>query len=175
MRIRYIRTLKIDDGQIMANRFDLPGEKVFVQAYVLSNGNRLCMGFNCAPDGSGCGYMEKHGLNKSELATFNKDQYATDFYLKTVVPAVSMHQLLSGKWENKLVFTSEIGLKELNELRLNVDTLHRFVDFGVQNLDFKFLNYKTRERALSRNYLLRIRRPVRLDSGQPSALSNIGN
>ncbi len=115
-------------------------------------------------------YMNRQSIDESSLACFRKPQYATDFYLKTIVPDLTVNRILSGEWNNKILYTSADGLKELEDLKVKFDMLQIFNDFGVQNLSYKFVNHNTRELSLSQTYLIKLRQEPSISSCRPKAL-----
>src|SRR4030095_3357758 len=51
-------------------------------------------------------FIERKNIDKSKLASFLKQENAADFYLKTIVPEMSPDEIVTGKWDDKFLFTS---------------------------------------------------------------------
>ncbi len=102
-------------------------------------------------------YIRENNLSADQLVFYEENEWVTDFYLKRIIPEYNRDNLKSSELKGKYVFTSEEGLKDLEQRNYDFETVKTFSDFHVTTLNGTFLNKKTRNTVLKKKWLIRIR------------------
>ncbi len=102
-------------------------------------------------------FMRTNNLPVEKLLFYEENEWVTDFYLKTVIPEFTIQNLENVRLEGKYVFTSDKGLQDLKGKDYQIEVLKTFHDFHVTTLSGAFINKKTRNKTLRKNWLIRIR------------------
>jgi hypothetical protein len=97
--------------------------------------------------------------DNSKLYTYKYDQFETYFYPENVSELIGKDQLKSVISKGSCWFiTNQLGYEEINSsYKSGIEEEHVFPYKRLTNLSLKFLNPKTREKELSKVYLLKIR------------------
>ncbi|MEP7257287.1 MAG: glycosyltransferase family 39 protein [Flavitalea sp.] len=101
-------------------------------------------------------YVQRNNLPADSLVIFGEIRSVEDIILHKVVPVFGQDTTDAGKLRNKYVFTNEKGLRKLDSLGLKYATINTFDDFHVTMLNGKFINKKTRAKAVDKTVLLKV-------------------
>jgi hypothetical protein len=101
--------------------------------------------------------MKDSELPIDQLVFYEESEWAADFYLRSVIPEYYHHDLNSTSLIGKYVFTSDEGLKDLQDEYNKIEKVQSFDDFHVTTLTGEFINKKTRHKTLQKKWLVRIR------------------
>lgn len=100
-------------------------------------------------------FMDK-SASESNLYNLDIEEYALFFYARQPVENIEnwdeLRMIVSnpGAW----IYTNEIDYKEMMFQKFPIDTVYQIKQRGMNRVNFKFLNPKTREQALITNYLI---------------------
>lgn len=99
-------------------------------------------------------YIVKEQLPKEAIFQFGYTMNSLDFYSRSIVEDVDEEFILNAS--NIWIFTSQSGLDDLRELGVSFIVEKEFQAYRAAKLSLKFLNPATRDKQVSRDYLLRI-------------------
>ena len=102
-------------------------------------------------------YMLQNNLPIEQLVFYEENEWATDFYLKRVMPEYKMESLKSRDIKGRYIFTSEYGLQDLRSKNFDIEIIKMFSDFHITTLNLTFLNKKTRNTTLQKKWLVYVR------------------
>jgi len=88
-------------------------------------------------------YIKENNLPANQLVFYAENEWATDFYLKRIIPEYNQENLNNRQIMGKYVFTSDRGLEDLKARNLEIEMVKRFSDFHVTTLKAAFINKKT--------------------------------
>ena len=99
-------------------------------------------------------YVKKNKLPVEDLVTFERIQWSADFYLKETIPEYREEELPEINLSGKLVFTTQEGLRILEDYGYSIEPIKAFQDFHVTTLNAEFINKRTRSNALKETSLV---------------------
>jgi 4-amino-4-deoxy-L-arabinose transferase-like glycosyltransferase len=102
-------------------------------------------------------YLREKNIPADKLLIYQKRAWATDFYLRQIIPEQERIDPGNAHLRERYVFTSSEGLENLRENGFKTEPIQSFPDFHVTTLTGEFINRKTRSGVLQTNWLVRIR------------------
>ncbi|SHF73441.1 4-amino-4-deoxy-L-arabinose transferase [Mariniphaga anaerophila] len=106
--------------------------------------------------------FEGRGEAVGQLYSFGLEEYELFFNAKdSVISIVSWRELYESRNEaGKWVYTEEDKFVEMLFLGLPIDTVYQIRQRGMNRISLDFLTRKSRDKSLSANYLVRLKRNV---------------
>ena len=107
-------------------------------------------------------YLINNSYNGSPIILFKQNKGAKsrsfNFYLNTNTIYIDDYEILHEKCKsgNTFIFTNKDGYKQIIDNLDNVKLLKVFDYFRISKVNFKFLNYATREDVLQKKYLIQV-------------------
>jgi hypothetical protein len=102
-------------------------------------------------------YIRENHLNSNHIAGYNAYGHALSYYLDTIVPYYWDLEDIKRLDPGTLVYTNTDGLADLERNKLSFQLIHAFDEYKVTRLSLEFLNPETREAAISKRYLIRLK------------------
>jgi 4-amino-4-deoxy-L-arabinose transferase-like glycosyltransferase len=102
-------------------------------------------------------YIRDNHLNADNVVGYNAYGHALSFYLDTIVPYYWDIGDVKKLEPGTIVYTNNDGLLEMEKNDMNFQVIKTFNEFNVTLLKFQFLNPATREDALNKRYLARLK------------------
>jgi 4-amino-4-deoxy-L-arabinose transferase-like glycosyltransferase len=103
---------------------------------------------------------EKQNSSQKQLYNFELEEYSLFFYAREQVTNVDnwdyLYEIMAkpGTW----IYTNEIKYNDIMKMDYNIDTVYQIRQRGMNRINEKFINPKTRDQSLKTNYLIVIRR-----------------
>ncbi len=101
-------------------------------------------------------FIQQNNLPADKLICLDLGVIITDVLLQRVIPDYKIDQANSPELEGKLIFTTKNGLQRIQSLGKAYKVLSEFDDFPLTKLSLPFLNKKTRQKTLGKNYLVQM-------------------
>lgn len=102
-------------------------------------------------------YVQEAGIPVKDLVIVGDVQSVADIILHQVTPVYPIAAVGPGILEGKYVYTDQAGRQQIDSIGQPYQLLKVFDDFHVTMLTGKFINRKTREMAVNKKYLLKMK------------------
>jgi 4-amino-4-deoxy-L-arabinose transferase-like glycosyltransferase len=106
------------------------------------------------------GIIEREGIPVEKLVDYKTGSHVLDFHLKTIVPYYYSPAQIDSVLDRQgqvWVFADEDGKNQLQDEKFPIEKMIAIPHFGVNEMNWEFINPKTRNQIINKKYLLKIR------------------